>query len=96
MTRQGTSTICHEDRVAEGAYRKIGWRILPFLLLCYVLAFLDRINISFAQESLQKDLKLSVTAYGVGAGIFFLGYVLCEVPSNLLLTRYGLAHTDPR
>ena len=96
MTQQGTSTICHEDRVAEGAYRKIGWRILPFLLLCYVLAFLDRINISFAQESLQKDLKLSVTAYGVGAGIFFLGYVLCEVPSNLLLTRIGMRKTVSR
>lgn len=82
--------------VEDQACHKIAWRLLPFLLLCYILAFLDRINIGFAQQYMQKDLHLSDAAYGVGAGIFFLGYVLCELPSNLLLTRIGMRKTISR
>lgn len=84
------------DLLANSAYRKIAWRLLPFLLLCYILAFLDRINIGFAQQHMQQELKLSDAAYGVGAGIFFLGYVLFELPSNLLLTRIGMRKTVSR
>lgn len=83
-------------QVIDGAYRKINWRILPFMLLCYVLAFLDRINIGFAQKPLQEDLGLSAAAYGLGAGIFFIGYVLFELPSNLLLTKIGMRRTVSR
>ncbi|WP_210771776.1 MFS transporter, partial [Streptomyces albidus (ex Kaewkla and Franco 2022)] len=64
-------------------------RLVPFLLLMYVLAFLDRVNIGFAQESFQADTRIGDAAYAFGAGIFFLGYVLLEVPSNLLLRRFG-------
>ncbi|PND34857.1 MFS transporter [Achromobacter pulmonis] len=77
-------------------YRKITWRLLPFLLLCYVFAYLDRINIGFAKLQMQQDVGISDAVYGLGAGIFFLGYVLFEVPSNLLLTRIGARRTISR
>lgn len=73
----------------ESAVAKATRRLVPFLLLMYVLAFLDRVNIGFAQESFQADTRLGDAAYAFGAGIFFLGYVLLEVPSNLLLRRFG-------
>ena len=56
---------------------------------CYVVAYVDRVNIGFAAAALQRDLGLSDTAYGIGAGLFFLGYCLFEIPSNLLLERVG-------
>lgn len=68
---------------------KAARRILPILLFCYFAAFLDRVNIGFAALTMNRDLGLSATAFGFGAGIFFLGYVLCELPSNLLLVRFG-------
>lgn len=77
-------------------YRKITWRLLPFLLLCYVFAYLDRINIGFAKLQMQQDIGISDAVYGLGAGIFFLGYVIFEVPSNLLLTRIGARRTISR
>jgi sugar phosphate permease len=64
-------------------------RIVPFLALLYMLSFLDRVNIGFAKQELQVDLGLGAAAYGFGAGIFFIGYILCEVPSNLILHRVG-------
>lgn len=64
-------------------------RIIPFAFLCYVVAYLDRVNVGFAARELQRDLQLSDTAYGFGAGLFFLGYCLFEVPSNLILERVG-------
>ncbi len=69
--------------------RKVAWRILPILLLCYFAAFLDRVNIGFASLTMNKDLGFSASEFGFGAGIFFLGYVLCELPSNLVLARVG-------
>ncbi|AXV79750.1 MULTISPECIES: MFS transporter [Ralstonia solanacearum species complex] len=69
--------------------RKIAWRIMPLIMVCYLFAFFDRINISFAKFSLQADLGLSDTAYGLGAGLFVVGYVLFEVPSNLMLYKAG-------
>jgi ACS family tartrate transporter-like MFS transporter len=68
---------------------RVTWRLLPFLLLLYIISWLDRVNVSFAKLQMNPDLGLSDTAYGFGASIFFLGYALCEVPSNLLLVRYG-------
>jgi MFS family permease len=64
-------------------------RFVPLLVVCYFVAFLDRVNVGFAALTMKVDLGLSATAYGFGAGIFFLGYFLFEVPSNLLLARFG-------
>src|SRR5215204_2183342 len=71
------------------AYSKVTWRLIPFLFLCYVVAYLDRVNVGFAKLQMLADLKFSETVYGLGAGIFFIGYFLFEVPSNLLLHRVG-------
>jgi ACS family tartrate transporter-like MFS transporter len=64
-------------------------RIIPFAFLCYVVAYIDRVNVGFAAQALQRDLHLGDTAYGFGAGLFFFGYCLFEVPSNLILERVG-------
>jgi sugar phosphate permease len=80
----------------DALYRKITWRLLPFLTLCYMLAYLDRINIGFAKLQMQNQLSFSDAAYGVAAGIFFIGYVLFEIPSNLLLPRIGARKTLSR
>lgn len=70
-------------------YEKVTWHLLPFLGACYLIAYLDRVNVSFARLSMLEDLSLSETAYGFGAGIFFIGYFVFEVPSNLILHRVG-------
>ncbi|MCA8071913.1 MFS transporter [Burkholderia vietnamiensis] len=77
-------------------FRKIAWRIVPFLFLCYVVSFLDRINIGFAQMQMKHDLGFSDAMYGLGAAVFYVGYVFCEVPSNLLLARFGARRTFMR
>ncbi len=64
-------------------------RLVPFIFLCYVVAYIDRVNIGFAATELQRDLGLSDAAYGLGGGLFFLGYCLFEIPSNLILDRVG-------
>jgi MFS transporter, ACS family, tartrate transporter len=69
--------------------RRVTRRLIPFAFICYVVAYIDRVNIGFAATSLQRDLGLSDAAYGFGAGLFFLGYCLFEIPSNLLLERIG-------
>jgi ACS family tartrate transporter-like MFS transporter len=73
----------------ESALRKARWRILPLLSLGYLAAYTDRVNISFAAESMNRDLHFSPSVYGLGAGLFFISYALCEVPSNWLLLRFG-------
>lgn len=73
----------------DALYARVSWRLMPFLFLCYVVAYLDRVNVGFAKLQMQADLRFSDTVYGIGAGIFFLGYFLFEVPSNLLLARAG-------
>jgi MFS family permease len=70
-------------------YRKIAWRILPVLFICYIVAYIDRVNIGFAKLQMMGNLKFSDGVYGLGAGIFFLGYFLLEVPSNIMLHRLG-------
>lgn len=67
--------------------RKVTLRIIPFIMLLYFIAFLDRVNIGFAALTMNQDLGFSPTVFGLGAGIFFLGYFLFEVPSNLILDR---------
>lgn len=69
--------------------RKITWRIVPFIMVLYLIAFIDRVNIGFASLTMNQDLGFSATVFGIGAGIFFLGYFLFEVPSNLILNKVG-------
>jgi len=76
-------------RVGEAAMRKASLRLLPLIGIGYGLAYMDRINISFASLQMNRDLHFSASVYGLGAGLFFIGYALCEVPSNLLLLRFG-------
>jgi D-galactonate transporter len=73
----------------EATYRKVAWRLTPLLLLCYVVAYLDRVNVGFAKLQMTTDLNLSDAVYGFGAGIFFLGYFLFEIPSNVILHKVG-------
>ncbi len=73
----------------EQTYRKVTTRIVPFLFLCYLAAYLDRVNVGFAKLQMLKELNYSETVYGFGAGIFFLGYVLFEVPSNIVMHKVG-------
>src|SRR3954468_10205623 len=69
--------------------RKVSLRLIPFLIICYFVAYLDRTNVGFAALTMRQDLNISATAYGLGAGIFFLSYFVFEVPSNLALERFG-------
>lgn len=78
-----------EENLRNSVYRRVSWRIVPLLMLCYTVAYLDRVNIGFAKLQMSSDLAFSDAVFGLGAGIFFIGYVLFEVPSNLLLERVG-------
>ena len=77
------------SEVENRTVRKIMWRLIPFLVACYFVAFIDRTNVSFAKLQMNSALGLSETAYGFGAGLFFVGYFFLEVPSNLALHRFG-------
>lgn len=70
-------------------YHKVDVRLIPFLFLCYILAYLDRVNVGFAKLQMLKELSLSDAAFATGAGIFFIGYFFFEVPSNILLKKFG-------
>lgn len=83
-----TNTSENEKKIAA-VYNKITRRLIPFLILCYFFAYLDRVNVGFAKLHMQDALNFSDTVYGVGAGIFFIGYFLFELPSNLLMQRFG-------
>ena len=74
-------TAVEKIGIAADVFRKVAWRLIPFMILLYFVAFLDRINIGIAALTMNKDLGISATAYGNAAGIFFLGYFLFEVPS---------------
>ncbi len=78
-----------EGEVGRGALAKAMWRILPLIALGYAISYIDRVNISFAALQMNEDLGFSATVYGLGAGLFFVTYALLEVPSNLLLVRFG-------
>lgn len=91
--KAGTLSIpadpAREASIGASALRKASLRLLPILAVGYGMAYMDRINISFASLRMNDDLHFSATVYGIGAGIFFIGYALCEVPSNLLMLRFG-------
>ena len=70
-------------------YVKVFWHIVPFLILCYVISYLDRVNIAFAKLQMQQNRGFSETVFGLGAGIFFLGYFVFGLPSNLLMVKIG-------
>ena len=80
----------------DATYRRITWRLLPFLMFLWILSWIDRVNIGFAKLQMLAELRFSETVYGIGAGIFFIGYFLCEVPSNLLLEHIGARKTIAR
>ena len=83
------SGIAISPEFEKATYSKVTWRLVPFLFLCYILSYLDRVNVGFAKLQMQQDLGFSDTVYGLGAGIFFIGYFFFEVPSNVLLQRIG-------
>ncbi|MGL4724572.1 MAG: MFS transporter [Scandinavium sp.] len=82
-------SITDEKTTSDAVFKKVAFRLLPLLVLCYFAAFLDRVNVGFAALTMRDDIGLSATAYGLGSGIFFLSYFIFEVPSNLLLARFG-------
>lgn len=90
-TRQVDSP--ENDTLHDGLYRRITWRIMPVLLLAYIVAYIDRVNVGFAKLQMQDALGFSDAAFGLGAGLMFVGYCLFEVPSNLLLARIGVRKT---
>jgi ACS family tartrate transporter-like MFS transporter len=82
-------TISPREELSAVALRKVTWRLIPFLFLLYVIAWLDRVNVGFAGLQMNADLGLSSATFGLGSGIFFLGYCLFEIPSNIILERVG-------
>ena len=90
MSAASTSTQKLLDSpVLKSAIRKSSFRLMPMLVILYVVAFLDRTNVGFAEAALEVDRGITAGAYALGAGIFFIGYALFEIPSNLLLTKFG-------
>lgn len=84
-----STTASDRTQLEDSIYAKVTLRLLPFLFLCYVAAYLDRVNVGFAKLSMLNDLQFSETIYGLGAGIFFIGYFLFEVPSNIIMHKVG-------
>jgi len=87
--RYNTDQPFSDRRLFEPTMRKVTWRLIPFLFLLYVVAWLDRVNVGFAALQMNEDLRFSSAVFGIGSGIFFLGYCLLEIPSNLILERVG-------
>lgn len=96
MTSHAASGASSSSSELDTAYRKIFFRLIPFLMLLWVLAWIDRVNIGFIKLTMLDDLKWTEAVYGLGAGIFFLGYFFFEVPSNLLLQKIGAKKTIMR
>lgn len=95
-TATATPTSPHEVAPLDGAYSRVAWRLVPFLMVLWIIAWIDRVNVGFAKLEMLSDLKFSEAVYGLGAGIFFIGYFLFEVPSNLLMMRIGARKTIAR
>src|SRR5512141_983518 len=81
--------VAAKSEVETSTIRAISWRLIPFLVLAYFLAYLDRVNLGFAALTMNAELKFSPTIFSWGAGIFFIGYFIFEVPSNLALEKFG-------
>ena len=77
------------DEIEKRTIGKVMWRLMPFLIVCYFVAYLDRVNVGFAKLQMNAALGLSEAAFGFGAGLFFIAYFLLEVPSNLALDKFG-------
>ncbi|WP_306287125.1 MFS transporter [Pseudomonas sp. MD195_PC81_125] len=88
MSQSAAATQTIDDG-KNAVYKRITLRLIPFIFICYLFNYLDRVNVGFAKLQMLDALKFSETVYGLGAGIFFIGYVLCGVPSNLALTKFG-------
>src|SRR6266704_4195998 len=82
-------SVAEDASIGASAQRKASLRLLPVIGVGYGLAYMDRVNISFASLRMNSDLHFNATVYGLGAGLFFIGYALCEVPSNLLMLHVG-------
>ena len=78
-----------DTEIGKRTLRRISWRIVPFIMLLYFIAYIDRVNIGFAALTMNKDLGLTASMLGFGAGIFVWGYFLFEVPSNIILHKVG-------
>ena len=86
---QALSNTSSVSASEDATYLKVTWRLIPFLLVCYIIAYLDRVNVGFAKLQMQSALGFSDVVYGLGAGMFFIGYFFFEVPSNIILHRVG-------
>jgi len=82
-------TLTAEQEIEATTMRRVSWRLMPFLLLAYLICYIDRVNVGFAALQMNKAVGIDPKTYGLGAGIFFLGYFILEVPSNLALQRFG-------
>ncbi len=85
MTRAGPAQPAFTPSASvdeQALHRKMMWRILPFLFVCYVVSYLDRVNVGFAALTMNKDIGLTATAFGVGAGLFFFGYFIARSPAT--------------
>ena len=90
IVEAGTSA---EQAEISATFRKVAWRIVPLLMVCYVIAFIDRGNVGFAKLQFMGDLHFTEAVYGLGGGLFYFGYSIFEVPSNLMLARIGVRLT---
>ena len=89
MRRFPKNAMAERDTLETRTMRQVAMRIVPFLTICYFVSFVDRVNLGFAALQMVGDLRLSATVFGLGGGLFFVSYFLCEVPSNLLLEKFG-------
>jgi ACS family tartrate transporter-like MFS transporter len=88
MSALASSTV-EVSAIERSTMRKISFRLVPFLMLCYIIAYLDRVNVGFAALQMNADLGLTAAMYGLGGGLFYIAYTLCEIPSNLILNKVG-------
>jgi ACS family tartrate transporter-like MFS transporter len=82
-------TAANAKELSVVTLRKVSWRLIPFLFLLYIIVWMDRVNVGFAALEMNADLGFSSATFGFGSGIFFLGYCLFEIPSNIILERVG-------
>src|SRR4051794_17232260 len=78
-----------ETSLEKKTIRKVTWRIIPFVFICYIISYIDRANLGYAALEMNKDLAISSEVFGFVSGIFFIGYFLFEIPSNLMMQRFG-------
>ena len=89
----GLTTALTASPAEDALYSKVAWHLVPILLIAYIIAFIDRVNVGYAQLQMKDALGFSDAVFGLGAGIMFIGYFLFEVPSNILLEKIGARKT---